>query len=637
GSIEITTGSNLTATQIQSLTDSDTNDITIISGGSITADLIDAGTLGDVSLTASGDIYATIIADELSIQAAGSTILSTTVSSADVETTQPGTIQITETDDIVLNTIQAANGSIDIIAADDVTATQIQSLTDLDVNDIALTTTHGGSIDTSVINAGSQGDVTLISAGSIEVIELTANMLAATSQSTMSLNTTVDSITAQVFGSGDLTINEADTLLINAISTTEGAISITTGSDLTATQIQSLTDSDANDMFVTSGGSITANSVNAGLFGDVSLTASDLINAAVIADNLVSQSFASTNLTTTVTSLDATITGPGDLIVNESDDIILTNLDMANGSVSITAAGSILDGNIEAAGNTVTLTSGGNINASQITAATLNAQTSGDITLTTTVDELDITAGIDSNVNWTSTGIASVSADINVSELVATIDGDAVLDTTVEILEIDAGSTGNVTLTSSGVSQLTAEIRALTLDMTAGSDVTLMTTASETTIDVGTSNDVSIGLTRDGPATVNATAASLSATALNGLTLNTTVDSLDAQVTDTGKIAINETGGLSIDTVSTANGSIEITTGGKLKATKIQSLTDSDTNDITIISGGLITADLVDAGTQGDVSLTAAGNIQATIIADELSIQAAGSTILSTTVSSADV
>ncbi|MCG8698635.1 MAG: translocation/assembly module TamB, partial [Bacteroidales bacterium] len=637
GSIEITTGGNLAATKIQSLTDSDTNDITIISGGSITAAMIDAGNLGDVCLTASGNINATITADELSIQAAGSAIVSTTVSSADVVTTQPGTIQITETDEIVLNAIQTANGSIEITAAGDILATQVQSLLDLEANDITITTTNDGSIDVSTIDAGTQGDVLLTSAGAVDVNNLTANSLSATSQDSMNLSTTVDELTLQVTGSGNLTINEADALTINSAKIFNGAIIITTGNDITATHIQSLTSADSNDLSITSGGSISVDVIDAGFLGDVFLTASGAINAAVKADNLVSLSNGFATLSTTLTSLDTTITGTGDLTVVEADDITLTNLDMANGSVSVTAAGSILDGTITAAGNTVTLTSGGNIHASQITAATLNAQASGDITLTTTVDNLDITAGVTGTVNWTSTGILSASANVNGSVLNAVTDGDLTLNTSVETLEVDAGSTGNVVLTSSGVSQVTADITGLTLDMTAESDVNLTTTASETTINVGTINDVSIELTRDGPATVNATAAGLSATAINDLTLNTTVDSLSAQVTGTGTISINETNSLLVNTVSTANGSIEISTGGNLTATQIQSLTDSDTNDITITSGGSITADLIDAGTLGDVLLTASGDIHATIIADELSIQAAGSSILSTTVSSADV
>ncbi|MCG8701074.1 MAG: hypothetical protein MI922_23680, partial [Bacteroidales bacterium] len=308
GLIEITTGGTLTATQIQSLTDSDTNDITITSGGSITADLIDAGVQGDVSLTAAGNIQATIIADELNIQVAGSTILSTTVSSADVLSTQPGTIQISESDSIVLNTIQTANGSIEVLSAGNMTATFVESLIDTDTNDITLTTTNGGSIEATLINAGAQGDVTLTSAGSADANNLTANRLSARSQNSMNLSTTVDELTVQVTDSGNLTINEEDALTINSANTSNGAITITTGNDLTATHIQSLTDEDSNDIRITSGGSINADSIDAGLLGDVFLTASGMINAAVNADNLVSQSTGSTTLSTTVTSLDTTIT-----------------------------------------------------------------------------------------------------------------------------------------------------------------------------------------------------------------------------------------------------------------------------------------------------------------------------------------
>ncbi|MCG8700395.1 MAG: hypothetical protein MI922_20240, partial [Bacteroidales bacterium] len=554
--------------------------------------------------------------------------LETDVDEINISVVENGQIVISEVDSIILNNVTTANGSISIVANGTISARYVKSLNDTTGNDVSLTATQGDILIDFVAAGRATSKIYIDSVnGSIsEDPGLTDadDDIVASFASLKAFNVIGSQENPELSLETDVSVLEIDAydLIMDVDGDVELDFDIQGVAEVTATGTITVNNLTAADGSITlnAGGDILIDTLSAGIDGHITLVSGGSINVTTLitASTLTVTSAGNINLITDIDSLDATITGTGDLTVVETDDIILTNLDMANGSVSVTAAGSILDGTISAAGNTVTLTSSGSITASQITAATLNAQASGDITLTTTVDNLDIVTGVTGTVNWISTGVALVSAGVSASQLVATADGDLTLNTSVETVEIDAGSTGNITLTSVGVSQVTAEISALTLDMTADSDVTLTTTASETTIDAGSSNDVSIGLTRDGPATVNATAAGLNATALNNLTLNTTADSLSAQVIDTGIIAINETDGLSINTVSTVDGSIEITTGSNLTATQIQSLTDSDTNDITIISGGLITADLIDAGTQGDVSLTAAGNIQATIIADEL-------------------
>jgi trimeric autotransporter adhesin len=99
----------------------------------------------------------------------------------------------------------------------------------------------------------------------------------------------------------------------------------------------------------------------------------------------------------------------------------------------------------------------------------------------------------------------------------------------------------------------------------------------------------------------------LTARAVSGIQLNTTVATITASVSNTGSISIVETDGVTLTSVTTANGPITVSSGGPVVATSVVSSTDDDANDISITaSTGDIAVGAIDAGAaSGDVSLTA--------------------------------
>ena len=94
------------------------------------------------------------------------------------------------------------------------------------------------------------------------------------------------------------------------------------------------------------------------------------------------------------------------------------------------------------------------------------------------------------------------------------------------------------------------------------------------------------------------------------MALNTKVNTLVA-TNSNGAINVTEADGITLLDVQAGNGSIKVTAGGALTASKVISLTGSTNNSISLTtkSGG-IQVGMVDAKTNGNVTLEAPGSIQ---------------------------
>jgi Ca2+-binding EF-hand superfamily protein len=100
-------------------------------------------------------------------------------------------------------------------------------------------------------------------------------------------------------------------------------------------------------------------------------------------------------------------------------------------------------------------------------------------------------------------------------------------------------------------------------------------------------------------------------TAAGPVTLVTTVNTFAATTSGPGGITVNETDGISLANVVSANGPITVTAGGDIFAGLVRSLTDAAANDIVLKSTvGDIWVGQVSAGSHGDVSLEAAGAVE---------------------------
>ncbi len=518
---------------MQSLTDNDANDIVLTANtGDITVGVVNAGVAnGDVTITATtgsilddaNDATTDITGDVVTLTAAngvgevaGNGTLDTRANSLDVSVTGNGVIRIDELDAVTLTDIDTANGSITITAGGAINAVDVQSLTDNDANDIVLTA-NTGDITIGVVNAGvANGDVTITATtGSIlddtndattditgDVVTLTAATGVGEVAGNGTLDTRANSLDVSVTGDGVIRIDELDAVTLTDIDTANGSITITAGGAINAVDVVSTTDNDANDIVLTANtGDITIGVVNAGVAnGDVTITATtgsilDDTNDAttditgdvvtLTAAGGVGQVAGNGTLDTRANSLDVSVTGNGVIRIDELDAVTLSDIDTANGSITITA--------------------GGAINAVDVVSTTDND--ANDIVLTANTG--DITIGV---VN---AGVAN----------------------------------GDVTITA-----------------TTGSIV-------------DDANDATTDITGD---VVTLTAAGgVGQVAGNG-TLDTRANSLDVSVTGDGVIRIDELDAVTLSDIDTANGSITITSGGAINAVDVQSLTDNDANDIVL-------------------------------------------------------
>ncbi|MDX9868693.1 MAG: filamentous hemagglutinin N-terminal domain-containing protein, partial [Kiritimatiellia bacterium] len=196
--------------------------------------------LDGVTLTASAGAISgagLVTADTLTADAATGIDLNTTVATLDASVTGAGDIAINETDAINLLDVDTANGTITVTASGLITATDVA--TDGTVGEeISLTATADG-IEVVSVDAGA-ADVTLDAAAAITKSGaglVTAGTLTADAATGIDLNTTVATLDASVTGAGGITISETDAINLLDVDTANGAVTVTAGGQITATDV----------------------------------------------------------------------------------------------------------------------------------------------------------------------------------------------------------------------------------------------------------------------------------------------------------------------------------------------------------------------------------------------------------------
>ena len=199
-----------------------------------------------------------VIADLLVARAGAAATLETAVNRIDALIAGTGALQIDEADDLGIVQATTGNGSIRVAAGGALTAQFVMSQTDAEDNDIALTA-FGGGMTLGSVNAGNAGDLTLAAFGPIVQADggqTAADALAVLAFGPVTLATQVNSIEAVTFATGDLTIQEVDDVVLRDIATADGSVRVTAGGSVSAVQVLSQTDSDANDIQISAGGAI---------------------------------------------------------------------------------------------------------------------------------------------------------------------------------------------------------------------------------------------------------------------------------------------------------------------------------------------------------------------------------------------
>jgi hypothetical protein len=395
---------NIQAVQVASLSDADDNDITLVAAeGAIEAGYIVAGSAGDVTLSAGGDITdgkGKIVADELSAQAGGAMVLDTTVTR--IVAINRNDLVLTETDGVTMDS-EISRLVLTTESTGDVVVAEVNGITvgDVSVADGALAIsaeylTIEGTITAASISLASVNDIA--ASGTPLIV---TGFLAATAVTGIDLVTTVDEISAEVTGTGDIVIRESDAVVLQEVSMADGSIAVNAGGTITAISLISQTDSDDNDISLTTAGDIAVGIISAGSEGDVILSAAGAVSdiaTMITADELIVTAAGPITLVTTVNLLTAASSGSGDVTVTETDAITLANVTTADGSITVNAGGTItalyVESRMDAAGKNISLAATGDILISLVRAG----RTSGKINLVASGDIREV-ANFDSDVD----------------------------------------------------------------------------------------------------------------------------------------------------------------------------------------------------------------------------------------------
>jgi hypothetical protein len=572
------------------------------------------GDQAGVTVHATEALVATLVGDHLVARSSGPMTLLTTVTSLDAETSAPGAVMITETDDIILSRVMTADGPIMVTAGGAVTASWVESLISSVLNPIELRTT-AGSIAAGEINAGAGGDVTLNAADAIDDLagKITADDLMATAGGSMVLDTTVNRLVAS--SNDEVTVTETDSITVNTsvaslMLTTKnpGDVVITESDHLTVIAINvedGTLDLSGKDLTVT--GSVAAKDLTVSAGGRVETIGSGVL----ISGSLTATALTGMNLTTAVDEITAQVIGTGDVVIREADSVVLEDVSTADGSIFIFAGGSI----------------------TAIHVASQTDSNDNDVSLATSGGDIEVGslfAGVQGGLTLMASGaIVDVGGMITADELTITAMGPITLVTTVRVLT--GQSSGTVTVTETDDIEL-AGVQAAVGDVRVVSGGNIMVTGDITALDrvellaAGVLSGISGALV---------TAFRLEASAGSGIELNTQVQEATLQISGTGDLRIAEVDAIALSDISMPNGAIEISAGGNLTVGRVESITDADENEIALIStSGTLEVNEVVAGVLGDVLLKSSAGLTARVAADELEVQAGGPVSLVTTVAS---
>jgi len=275
GNIAITAASTITVDNGGSVS----NAVTAAGAGTILLDANGANSdivLNDGILSAGGDI--TLNADRNVTADAEGDITSTSGNltvTADANTDNSGVITMGN------GTLwDAGSGMIDLNAYGNVTLGGLLTTSSSDTA-VTIDSTAGGVIDggdTHVDIVANSGRVTITAATGIGA--------AVGNGADPAIETTIGTLAASVTAAGAIDIDETDAIVLLDVDTANGPITVDAGGQITATDVRSTTDADANDIMLrTTGGNIVVGLISAGTTaGDVWLNTPDAIEEDATAD-----------------------------------------------------------------------------------------------------------------------------------------------------------------------------------------------------------------------------------------------------------------------------------------------------------------------------------------------------------------
>ncbi len=372
GRIVILADGDIDADEVISATDANGNDIHLVAsgGGSIRIDRIQAGdTAGQVFLTANsagGSIRTNdnglISGDTLVIVADSGIDVASAVNRADLQVIGTGALNLIETDAIVLDRVHALNGPVTIHAGGTVTALDVLSTSEDHDGTIAIVT--AGDAVLGSLNADSQISITADgeinrSAASGQSVNLTSDAVMLTAGQGIGAGSEgailTDAEVLEAYAThGDIRITDIAGLVLADVEAAVGDVVIVAGSVqpgvIDARQVQAGGDIDLTSL---ADGGIIVGALTAG--SDVRITSaagridSDNDPSTVVRGDRLTLSaatgigsvgpMATRSLVTDVTTLDATVSGTGDINIIELGGLGSLSAHTQEGDITLQVAG----------------------------------------------------------------------------------------------------------------------------------------------------------------------------------------------------------------------------------------------------------------------------------------------------------
>ncbi len=517
--------------------------------------------------------------------------LDTTVDTINASTSGGGSIVIRETDTVLLTSVTSADGNINITSGG--TMTVINVVAGGASGDIDLETTVGNIAVGTITALGNTVRLTtpesITDSNGMTTNVSAANLFAMTGTG-VALDTNVETIDADVAGTGAIFIRENDAVVLNNAITADGKIDVKSGGAMTATNV--VAGGAGRDIDLeTTAGDIAAGTISA--VGDVvRLTKpegiSDLNAGAtnVSTANLVTLAATGIELDTAVDTLNASTSGTGSIIIREIDAVVLNDVTTADGNIDVTSGGTMTAANVVAGGASRDIdmeTTAGDIAVGTIAAL-------GDTVRLTTPEGISDLNGVATNVSAANL-VAMTATGVDLDTAVDTLDANSSGSGPIVVRETDAVVLNNVTTADGNIDVTSGGAMTATFVSAggAGRDVNLETTTGGIAVVVANAVDKvsltsAVAITDINLATPNVTAETLDARAVSGISLDTNVANIEAQVSGTGAIDLEEVNDVVLNLVTTVDGRIDVTAGGTITATFVTA--GGALRDLTIFSSG---------------------------------------------------
>jgi hypothetical protein len=611
---------------IENLVGSSAADAFLLGSGNYVTGVIDVG-LGDNTISSLSTVDLTVIGGRVDVQALNSVNLVTTLEILSVTISATGSLNVQESDNLILAHIELASGSVTVTAGGTIIALDVLALSG-DVTLDALGGIEAGQIEAQMVMLSTGGNITdlvgniealtveLDADGNITINQVMAVDLIADAGGFMMLDTAVETFNATAGLA--IVISESDDITLTMLVSLAESISVTAGGTITAQDVQAL----SGDVTLDALGGIEAGQIEAQMVilyteGDISdlagnieaqtvelIADGNITLGQVVAIDLIADAGGFMILDTAVETLNAT--AGLEIVITESDDITLTQLVSLAESISVIAGGTITAQDVQALSGDVTLDALGGIEAGQIEAQMVMLYAGSDIT--------DLAGNIEAQtVEMVASGNITLGQVVAI-DLVADAGGWMILDTAIETLVATAGD--DVTVT---------EIDDLQLDVTAGDSVTVTASWIEGQIVAG---GAVVLISRDDGMAVTVTCDSLDIQAVESVELITTIRILTAMINGPGSLTMLETDDVILESIKLSSGSIAVTAGGIIIARELVALSGIIILEaIGGIGAGRIESHIVTLITAGDI-----WDLPGKIAANDLLAIAGGSMVLDTVV-----